>query len=197
MLHLGIVHCKKSNQSWSNSQNTIPLFVYTRLINSNTSTFTAACITASYGMRGWTDAFSLTHPTINMNVKELTLSNMIPYNIIWSFDIGQHQILQNPHKFYSSTISRQTTYLCTLTSTCILLSLSNISWIPYFFTLSPARLNLHVQTISFVSNASLRTHALAHFFMLGLKQLSVYTLTHVFWYKLLPVARSGVCKKVI
>ena len=64
-------------------------------------------------------------------------------------------------------------------------------------THSLSHLILHVQTFFFTAHVSLLTHALEHFFTLGLKQLLYSTLAPFSRYNLIPVYRYGVCKKII
>ena len=149
-------------------------------------------------MCGQTDALALTHLTVTTNRKELTWSNMIPYNVIWPFETGQRHTFEHPYKFHSNTISWKMTYLRTLTSPCISLFLYKIYWISYWFTLSLSlRINPECEKKYFTKHSSISTHALVPLFTLGLKWLSASTLTHVSWYKLLLVARYGDCKKII
>ena len=165
-------------------------------INSNTSHLTTTCIATSSYMCGQTYALSLTHPAGTTDGKDLTLSNMSLSNVIWPFKTVQRHTFQHPHTFHSNNIYRKMTYLYMLTSLCILLFKSNISWIAYSFTFYLSCLTLHVKNNSFKSYASLYTHALAHLLALGFKKIFASTITHISRNILLSVYRYGVCKKI-
>ena len=146
------------------------------------------------------DSLALTHPTVTLNSKYLTLSNMILSNVTRPFETGQCHILQHPHTFrhhlptndlpmYNHFSMHIAIFIQHLLNYILLHSIS--------LSLFISRFILHVQTVSFMAHDSLRTDTLAHFFTLGLKQLSASKITHFSQYKLLPVARYGVCKKII
>ena len=90
---------KKSNHSWRNSHNTIPLFVRPRPINSNKPSLTTTFINMSSNMCGRTDDLDLSNTTVTVNRKEITQSNMIPSNITWKFVTVQLHTLKHPHKY--------------------------------------------------------------------------------------------------
>ena len=137
------------------------------------------------GQTPWT-SHTRPWPLMGKNWHDQTWTYLMSYNLLRLFHVTPFKFVYKTHTYTQTSF--QTRLPTNYVHTYILFSmhimfLPHISGIPNYFIFPHSYLNSHLQIFSFPIHASIFTHTLMSFFVIGLTEISTTTLTHVSWYR--------------